>query len=149
MMSCCGSSMSLLVQRSNRERPPAQSEGVSIRSYDIIYRLIEDVEKHQRHAETRKQEKMIGKADILAVFEISKTGNIAGCRVVDGEIRRNGIVRVIRAGEKVAEGELASLKHEKENVREVRAGYECGLRIKGFNDVHVGDRIECIVYEEG
>lgn len=128
----------------------AEAEGVSIRSYDIIYRLIEDVEKAIKGMlKPEKQEKMIGKADILAVFEISKTGNIAGCRVVDGEIRRNGIVRVIRAGEKVAEGELASLKHEKENVREVRAGYECGLRIKGFNDVHVGDRIECIVYEEG
>lgn len=127
-----------------------EAEGVSIRSYDIIYRLTEDVEKAMKGMLAPvKKEKLLGKADVLAVFEISKTGNIAGCRVVEGEIRRNGIVRVLRAGEKVAEGELASLKHEKENVREVRNGYECGLRIKGFNDIHVGDRIECFIYEEG
>ena len=93
-------------------------------------------------------ERQIGKATILQVFPISKVGKIAGCRVTEGEVRRNGKVRVFRAKDIVYEGEIASLKHEKEDVREVRTGFECGLHFKNFNDMLQGDIIECFVLEK-
>jgi translation initiation factor IF-2 len=93
-------------------------------------------------------EKVIGKAEILQIFNISKVGKIAGCRVREGEIRRNGKVRVYRGKDIVYEGEIASLKHEKENEHEVRQGFECGIGLKNFNDIQVGDGIECYVLEE-
>jgi len=127
----------------------AETEGISIRTYDIIYRLIEDVEKALKGMlEPEKKETEVGKAEVLQTFKISKVGTIAGCRVVSGEIRRNAKVRVIRGGEKLFDGELASLKHEKENVREVREGFECGLRVKGFNDFENGDSVICYIIEE-
>ena len=127
----------------------AETEGISIRTYDIIYRLIEDVEKALKGMlEHEKKETEVGKAEVLQTFKISKVGTIAGCRVVSGEIRRNAKVRVIRGGEKLFDGELASLKHEKENVREVREGFECGLRVKGFNDFENGDVVICYIIEE-
>ena len=108
----------------------AEKEGVSIRTYDIIYRLVEDVEKALKGMlAPEKKETVIGKADVLQTFKITKVGTIAGCRVTSGEIRRNANVRVMRNGEKLFEGELASLKHEKDNEKEVREGYECGLRV--------------------
>jgi translation initiation factor IF-2 len=93
------------------------------------------------------KETVLGKADVLAVFKISKVGNIAGCRVREGELRRNGKFRLIRNGEVVHTGEAASLKHEKDDVREVRAGFECGVQLKGFNDYQAGDTLECYVLE--
>jgi translation initiation factor IF-2 len=126
----------------------AEAEGVSIRLYDIIYRLTEDVEKALKGMlEPEFREVVLGKANVLAVFKISKTGNIAGCRVVDGELRRNGTMRVMRAGKVVHEGEAASLKHEKDDVREVRTGFECGIALKGFSEFMVGDVIECYTRE--
>lgn len=122
----------------------AEAEGVSIRLYDIIYRLTEDVEKALKGMLAPEFKEVVhGRANVLAVFKISKTGNIAGCRVVEGELRRNGTMRVYRAGKVIHEGEAASLKHEKEDVREVRTGFECGLALKGFSDFMVGDAIEC------
>jgi len=126
----------------------AEAEGVSIRQYDIIYRLIEDIEKALKGMLTPElKEVNVGKAEILAIFAISRVGNVAGCRVLQGEIRRNGRARILRAGEKIYEGELASLKREKEDVREVRQGFECGMSFKGFNDLAIGDIIECYVLE--
>jgi translation initiation factor IF-2 len=93
-------------------------------------------------------ETIIGKAQVLAVFPISKVGKIAGCRVLDGEIRRNGKVRLHRGTDIVFEGEIASLKHEKEDVREVRTGFECGIGLKNFNDIAVGDTLECYTLEK-
>jgi len=95
-----------------------------------------------------KKEVVIGTAEVLQLFKIAKVGTIAGCRVTRGEIRRNAMVRVIRDGETIFTGELASLKHERENVREIKEGFECGLRVKNFNDFAVGDRVECFVIEE-
>jgi translation initiation factor IF-2 len=127
----------------------AETEGVSIRSYDIIYRVIEDVEKAMRGMlEPEMKETIIGQAEILKLFKITKVGTIAGCRVTQGEIRRNANVRIERDGEKIHEGTLASLKHEKDNVKEVREGFECGLRVKGFNDFEAGDHIISYVIEE-
>jgi translation initiation factor IF-2 len=93
------------------------------------------------------KEVQIGRAEVLATFRISKVGQVAGCRVQQGEIRRNARCRVWRGEEKIHEGELASLKHEKDDVREVRTGFECGIAFKGFNDFQVGDIIECFVME--
>jgi translation initiation factor IF-2 len=93
-------------------------------------------------------EKPIGKAVVLQVFSLSKGNNIAGCRVTEGEIRRNGKIRVTRGKDIVYEGEVGSLKHEKEDVREIRQGFECGIGLKNFNDVQVGDVIECFLLEK-
>ncbi len=127
----------------------AEKEGVSIRTYDIIYRLVEDVEKALKGMlAPEKKETVIGKADVLQTFKITKVGTIAGCRVTSGEIRRNANVRVVRNGEKLFEGELASLKHEKDNEKEVREGFECGLRVRGFNDFEIGDTVISFIVEE-
>jgi translation initiation factor IF-2 len=126
----------------------ADTEGVSIRLYDIIYRLTEDIEKALKGmlAPTFR-EVITGRAEVLAVFAVSKYGNIAGCRVVLGEIRRNGRVRVIRNNNQLVEGEIASLKIVRDDVREVRQGLECGIAVKGFSDIQVGDTIVCFTME--
>jgi translation initiation factor IF-2 len=137
------------VQADTAARRLAEAEGVSIRLYDIIYRLIEDVEKALKGMlEPELKETVIGKADVLAVFHISKVGNVAGCKVSQGEIRRNAKARVLRGGKVIFTGEFSSLKREKEDAREVRQGYECGISVKGFNDITVGDVIECFVLEK-
>lgn len=137
------------VQADVSARRLAEAEGVSIRLYDIIYRLTEDLEKALRGMlKPEFIEKPIGKANVLAVFPISKVGRVAGCRVVEGEIRRNAKVRLYRGADLVFQGEIASLKHEKEDVREVRTGYECGIHFKNFNDVLEGDKIECYILEK-
>lgn len=137
------------VQADVSARRLAEAEGVSIRLYDIIYRLTEDLEKALKGMlKPEFVEKPVGKAHVLAVFPISKVGRIAGCRVVEGEIRRNARVRLHRGADLVYQGEIASLKHEKDDVREVRTGYECGIHFKNFNDVIEGDKIECYVLEK-
>jgi translation initiation factor IF-2 len=132
------------VQADVPARRLADKEGVSIRLYDIIYRLLEDVEKALKGMLAPEySEKPVGKAVVLQVFSLSKGTNIAGCRVTDGEVRRNGKVRVTRGQDIVYEGEISSLKHEKEDVREIRTGFECGIGLKNFQDVEVGDVLEC------
>jgi translation initiation factor IF-2 len=126
----------------------AEAEGVSIRLYNIIYRLTEDVEKALKGMLAPEFiEVQLGKAEVKQVFKISKVGNIAGCRVTQGEVRRNARARLLRNGEKIHEGDLASLKHEREDVREVRQGFDCGMAFKGFNDYQEGDIIESYVLE--
>lgn len=127
----------------------AETEGVSIRPYNIIYRLTEDVEKAVKGMlEPEIKETILGHAEVRAIFPIRKVGNIAGCRVVDGELRRNAHARVIRNEQVIHEGEFASLKHLQDDVREVRQGFECGVGLKGFNDFAVGDLIECYALEK-
>ena len=127
----------------------AETESVSIRTYDIIYRLLEDIEKALKGMlAPEEKETVLGQAEVLQTFRISKLGTIAGCRVMNGEVRRNAKVRVSRDENNLFEGELASLKHEKDNVKEVRSGFECGIRIKGFNDFEIGDTIESFIVEE-
>ncbi len=137
------------VQADTAARRLADSEGVSIRIYDIIYRLIEDIEKALKGMlEPEEHEMISGHADIRAVFRISKVGNIAGCYVIDGELHRNAKMRVLRAGEVIYEGWVGSLKHLQEDVREVRQGFECGVAIKGFDGYMVGDKLECFTIEK-
>jgi translation initiation factor IF-2 len=136
------------VQAEANARRLAEAEGVSIRLYDIIYRLTEDVEKALKGMLAPEYKDVtIGRANVLAVFHLSKAGNVAGCKVIEGELRRNADVRVVRGGQAIFNGEMASLRHEKEDVREVRTGFECGVALKGFNDFIVGDVIECYTRE--
>ncbi len=126
----------------------AEAEGVSIRLYDIIYRLTEDIEKALKGMlEPEFKEVPLGKAEVLAVFNISKVGNIAGCRVTQGEVRRNGKARILRAGKVIFEGDISSLKHERDDVREVRQGYDCGISFRNFDEMQAGDQIECYTIE--
>ncbi len=137
------------VQADVAARRLADTEGVSIRLYDIIYRLIEDVEKAIKGMLAPVfTEKAIGKAVVLQVFALSKGTKIAGSRVTEGEVRRNGKIRVTRGKDIVYEGEVGSLKHEKEDVREMRTGFECGIGLKNYNDIQVGDVIECYLLEK-
>ncbi len=137
------------VQADASARRLADTEGVSIRLYDIIYRLTEDVEKALTGMlDPEEVENVLGHAEVRAVFRISKTGKIAGCYVLDGEIRRNARIRVLRDGEMVHEASISSLRHLQDDVREIRHGFECGISLKNFDDWEEGDRLECYFVEK-
>jgi translation initiation factor IF-2 len=124
-------------------RRVAEIEGVDIRLYNIIYKLIEDVDKALKGMLQPVYEKVvIGHAEVRAVFSIRRRGNIAGCFMTDGEVARNAWVRVLRNGEELFDGQLDSLKRFQEDVSEVRAGFECGIGIAGFDDFEEGDVLE-------
>jgi translation initiation factor IF-2 len=130
-------------------RRTAEAEGVDIRTYDIIYRLTEDIEKALKGMlEPEKRKVELGRADVRAVFRIPKLGNIAGCYIVKGEARRNASARVLRGGEVMHEGPISSLRHVKDDVREVREGFECGIGLRGFDEFKVGDVLEIFTEEE-
>ena len=124
-------------------RKLAEHSGVDIRYYNIIYEAVDDVKAaiNGMLAPERK-ESVLGLVEVRNVFKISKVGTVAGCMVADGVVRRGALVRLVRAGVVVHTGELDSLKRFKDDVREVKAGFECGLSLKNFNDVQVGDQIE-------
>ena len=137
------------VDSDNAAERLAEKEGVSIRLYTIIYRLTEDIEKAIKGMlEPEMVEKVIGRAKVLAIFKVSKYSTAAGCRVIDGELRRNGKIRVLRNSEVIYEGEIGSLKRGKDDVREVREGFECGVTMKQFHDFEEGDLLECYVIEQ-
>ena len=137
------------VQADVSARRVAEKEGVDIRLYEIIYRMTEDIEKALNGMlEPETKDKIIGRAQVLAVFAASKFGKVAGCRVTDGELRRNAKIRLYRGTDILYEGDLSSLRHEKDDVREVREGYECGVGFKNFNDIQVGDQLVCYVVEK-
>lgn len=137
------------VQADAAARRLAEGEGVSIRLYDIIYRLTEDVEKALKGMlEPEEVVTIIGHAEVKATFRISKVGVIAGCRVLDGELRRNARMRLLRNKVVLYEGTPSSLKHLQEDVREVRTGFDCGVGLKNFEDFAVGDILECYTIEK-
>jgi translation initiation factor IF-2 len=124
-------------------RKLAENSGVDIRYYTIIYEAVDDVKAAINGMLTpEKKEAVVGTVEVRNVFKISKVGTVAGCYVTDGIVRRGSSIRLIRGGVVIHTGELDSLKRFKEDVREVKAGFECGLGIKGFNDVQVGDQLE-------
>jgi translation initiation factor IF-2 len=124
-------------------RKLAEHSGVDIRYYNIIYEAVDDVKAAISGMLTpERKETILGTVEIRNVFRISKVGTVAGCMVTDGVVRRGASVRLIRGGVVVHTGELDSLKRFKEDVREVKAGFECGLSLKNYNDVAVGDQIE-------
>src|ERR1700690_4325472 len=136
------------VQADVAARRLAEAEGISIRLYDIIYRMTEDIEKDLKGMlEPVVVEKVIGRAQVLAVFSASKLGRVAGCRVADGELRRNSKGRLYRGTDLLYEAKMASLRHEKEDVREIRTGYECGVGLKNFNDIQVNNLLICYILE--
>jgi translation initiation factor IF-2 len=137
------------VQADASGRRLADTEGVSIRLYEIIYRLTEDIEKALTGMlDPEEVESVLGHAEVRAVFRISKTGRIAGCYVLDGEIRRNARIRVLRDGKMVHEASISSLRHLQDDVREIRQGFECGISLKNFDDWEEGDLLECYIVEK-
>jgi translation initiation factor IF-2 len=124
-------------------RKLAENSGVDIRYYSIIYDAVDEVKAaiNGMLAPERK-ESVLGVVEVRNVFKISKVGTVAGCMVTEGVVRRGASVRLLRGGVVVHTGELDSLKRFKEDVREVKAGFECGLSLKNFNDVQVGDQLE-------
>lgn len=127
----------------------ADTEGVSVRLYSIIYRLVEDIERALKGMlEPEIKETVIGRAEVRATFRISKIGKVAGCYVVNGELRRNAKVRVLRGEEVIYDGDISSLKHLQDDVTEVRTGFECGITFRKFNDFDEGDIIQCYIVEE-
>jgi len=124
-------------------RKLAENSGVDIRYYNIIYEAVDDVKAAINGMHTpEKKESVVGTVEVRNVFRISKVGTVAGCMVTDGVVRRGSSVRLIRGGVVIHTGELDSLKRFKDDVKEVKQGFECGLSLKGFNDVEVGDQIE-------
>ena len=124
-------------------RKLAENSGVDIRYYTVIYDAVDDVTAAINGMLTPEQkETILGTVEVRNVFKISKVGTVAGCMVTDGLVRRGASVRLVRAGVVAHTGELDSLKRFKEDVREVKAGFECGLSLKNFNDVQVGDQLE-------
>lgn len=127
----------------------AESDKVDIRLHNVIYKAIDEVETAMKGMlEPVFEEKVIGEVEIRETYKVSKLGTIGGGYVTDGYIQRDSGVRVIRDGIVIYEGQLASLKRFKDDVKQVKQGYECGLMIEKYNDIKVGDRIEAYVMEE-
>jgi translation initiation factor IF-2 len=128
----------------------AEKEGVDIRLYNVIYEAIEDVKKAlEGMLEPTLKEKVLGRAEVRQLFPVSRLGTIAGCYVVDGYISRaSDGLRVLRDNIVVYEGKINSLKRMKDDVKEVQAGYECGILIENFNDIKVGDILENYIIEK-
>ena len=127
-----------------KARAAAEREGVDIKLYKIIYEAVDDV-RAALEGMLRPDEKevILGEAEVRETFKVSKVGTIAGCIVRSGVINRQGRVRVIRDGSEVYDGNIGSLRRFKDDVKEVKDGFECGIGIENFNDIKVGDVIEC------
>jgi translation initiation factor IF-2 len=127
-------------------RKLAESSGIDIRYYNIIYEAVEEVKAAlSGMLAPEKKENVLGLVEVRQVFRISKVGTVAGCYVTEGLVRRNAKVRLLRDNVVIHDGELDSLKRFKDDVREVKAGFECGLSLRNYNDVNIGDQLE--VYE--
>lgn len=127
----------------------AESQGVEIRLYNIVYRITEDIEKALKGMlEPTYEEQVIGQASVRQLFKISKIGTIAGCMVTDGIVKRDSMVTVIREGIVVYKGKLSSLKRGKDDTKEVKQGFECGLSIENYNDIKEDDVLEFSVMKE-
>ena len=131
------------VRPNNAIKDKANEVGVEIRLYDIIYKVVEEIEAAMKGMlDPEYEEKILGNAEIRQIFKFSKVGNIAGSLVIDGTITRNSKARVIRDGVVIYDGEIGSLQREKDGVKEVKKGLECGITIENFSDIKVGDVIE-------
>ncbi|MDD3191237.1 MAG: translation initiation factor IF-2, partial [Bacilli bacterium] len=127
----------------------AKEKGIEVRLYNIIYKVLEDIEAAMKGLlDPVFEEKVIGQAEVRDTFKASKIGTIAGCYITSGMIQRNCDIRLIRDSIVVYEGKLSSLKRFKDDVKEVKLGYECGMTIENFNDIKVGDMIEAYVMEK-
>ena len=136
-----------------RATPPARTlaerEGISLQYYKTIYELLDDAKTAvEGKLSPQSREEALGEAEIREVFDITRHGKVAGCQVVEGLVRRNARVRVVREGEILHDGKLRSLRRFKDEASEVRQGLECGLSLENFHDFAVGDRIECYEVQE-
>jgi len=132
------------VRTDAQSRKLAENEGIDIRYYNIIYEAVDDVKAALSGLlSPEKREVQLGLAEIRQVYQIPKVGAVAGCMVQEGQIKRASRVRVLRANVVIHDGDLDSLKRFKDDVKEVKAGFECGLSLKGFNDIQEGDQLEC------
>jgi translation initiation factor IF-2 len=137
------------VRANAQARAASERDGIEIRYYNIIYNLVDDVKAAMSGLlSPERRETMLGNAEILEIFNISKIGKIAGCRVTDGVVQRGAGVRLIRDNVVIHEGTLKTLKRFKDEVREVPAGQECGMAFEKYEDMRVGDVIECYRVEE-
>ncbi len=137
------------VRPSVKVKDLAEREGVDIRSYDVIYHALEDIEKAMVGLLAPSfMERVIGTAEVRETFHVPKVGTIAGCAVIDGKIERNASVRVLRDGVVIYTGNIGSLKRFKDDAKEVLTGYECGIGVENFNDIKVGDTLEAFVMDE-
>ena len=117
---------------------------MDVRTYGIIYDAVEDVKKAlEGLLEPEKVEELLGQAEVRATFKIKKVGTVAGCYVLEGKLVRGAKARLVREGVVIYDGEIEGLKRFKEDVKEVPKGFECGVKLKDFNDIKVGDIIEC------
>ena len=127
----------------------ANEEQVDMRFYNVFYDVIKDVKDAMvGMMESTYEERALGLAEVREVFQIPKIGAIAGCYVTDGKIERGQHMRVVRDGVVIYEGKNSSLRRFKDDVKEVQTGYECGIGIENFNDIKIGDVIECFYMEE-
>ncbi len=130
-------------------REAAEHEKVDVRLYTVIYKAIEDMELAMKGLLAPEyREVLLGHAEVRSVFKITGAGVIAGCYVTDGKVQRNAQVRLLRENVVVFEGKLSSLKHYKEDVKDMAAGFECGMSLEGHNDIKEGDVVECFIMEE-
>jgi translation initiation factor IF-2 len=130
-------------------RKAAENLGVDIRYYNIIYDAVDEVKAAMSGMlSPEKKESVIGQVEIRQVFRISRVGAVAGCMVLSGIVKRNASVRVLRNNVVIHTGELESLKRFKDDVREVKEGFECGLNLKNFNDINEGDLLEVFEIQE-
>ena len=130
-------------------REAAEKQKVDVRLYTVIYKAIEDMELAMKGLlEPEYREVLLGHAEVRNVFKITGAGIIAGCYVTDGKVQRNAGVRLLRDNVVVHEGKLSSLRHLKDDVKEMAAGYECGMSLEGHNDIKEGDVVECYIMEE-
>ncbi len=137
------------VRPDSKARRTADEFGVEVRTYNVIYEALDDIEKALKGMLAPTfQDKVQGVAEIREVFHVPKIGSIAGCRVTEGSIARNHQVRLLRDGTIIWTGRLASLRRFKDDVREVQEGYECGMNLDGFNDIKAGDLIETFSQEQ-
>lgn len=137
------------VRAEPRAQRDAESIGVEIRFYTVIYELLDDVKKAMEGLlDPIKTEENIGRVEVRDTFVIPKLGTVAGCFVVDGSVRRNAFVRLVRDSKVIHEGKMVSLRRFKDDVREVQSGYECGIGIERYNDIKVGDVMEIFEIKE-
>ena len=130
-------------------RAAAEKEKVDVRLYTVIYSAIEDMEKAMKGMlEPEYKEVLLGHAEVRNVFKITGAGTIAGCYVQDGKMQRNAQVRLLRDNVVMFTGKLSSLKHYKDDAKEMAAGFECGMSLEGYNDIKEGDIVECYIMEE-
>ena len=141
--------MGFNVRANSQARDLADRAGIEIRYYNVIYDLVDDVKAAMSGLLAPEQrETFLGNAEILEVFNITKVGKVAGCRVTEGSVERGAKVRLIRDSVVIHEGTLSTLKRFKDEVKDVRSGQECGMAFENYQDIRAGDVIECYRVEE-